>query len=95
MDMNSIVELVLFIIGFFIAKHLEKKLPDAVKKDVIEKPIEKPSINIYVEKIRDMYYAWEENKKFLFQHTDADEMAKMLIRKYPNNTVKIEEKVIA
>jgi len=93
--MNSIIEVVLFILGFILAKHIEKKLPDVVEKNVTEKSSEKPLVNIYVEQFKDIYYAWEDDKKFIFQHEDANEMARMLIKKYPGCELKINEKVIA
>ncbi len=92
--MNSIIELVLFILGFIIVKHIEKKMPDVVEKGFIQST-EKPLVNIYVEKFKDIYYAWEDDKKFLFQHEDANEMARMLIKKYPGCELNINEKVIA
>lgn len=93
--MNSIVELILFILGFIIAKQIEKNMPDADEKKVAEKSTEKPLVNIYVEQFKNIYYAWEDDKKFLFQHEDANEMARMLLRKYPGHELKINEKVIA
>jgi hypothetical protein len=94
MGMNSIVELILFILGFIIAKQIEKNMPDVGEKTVTEKSSDKPLVNIYVEQFKDIYYAWEDDKKFLFQHEDAKEMARMLLKKYPNHEVKINEKVI-
>ena len=95
MGMNSIVELVLLILGFIIAKQIEKNMPDVGEKNVTEKSSDKPPVNIYVEQFKDIYYAWEDDKKFLFQHEDANEMARMLLRKYPGHELKINEKVIA
>ncbi len=92
--MNSIIEVVLLILGFIIAKQIEKNMPDVEEKSITEKSTEKPLVNIYVEQFKDIYYAWEDDKKFLFQHEDANEMARMLLRKYPGYELKINEKVI-
>ncbi len=94
MDMSNIIELILLILGFIIAKQVEKNMPDVGEKKK-EETSEEPSVNIYVEQFKDIYYAWEDDKKFLFQHEDPSEMARMLLRKYPNHEVKINEKVIA
>jgi hypothetical protein len=92
--MNSIIELLLFILGFIIAKQIEKNMPDVGEKKMAETAKE-PSVNIYVEQFKDIYYAWEDDKKFLFQHADANEMARMLIEKYPGHELNINEKVVA
>ena len=75
------------------AKHVERNLPnDDIEQQLL--PDRKPRVNIYVEKMHSIYYAWEDNKHFLFQHNDSSEMAKMLMQKYPNHEVNIEEKLV-
>ncbi len=91
--MSNIIELILLILGFIIAKQVEKNMPDVGEKKK-EETSEEPSVNIYVEQFKDIYYAWEDDKKFLFQHADANEMAKMLVERYPDQNLKINEKVI-
>ena len=91
--MNNIIELILFILGFLLVKHVERNMPDVEEDHPLVKS--KPMIEIYVEKIQNIYYAWEDNKNFLFQHTDANEMARMLIKKYPGKELKINEVVVS
>lgn len=49
------------------------------------------NVQVYVEKLNGIYYAWAENKDFLFQHEKAEELARLLLMKYPDHSVEIIE----
>lgn len=92
--MNMILEIILLIIALLASSFLSKRVVEDQVKDEPEEPKVKfkPTIDIYVEQLGDIYYAWENNVKFLFQHEDPNEVAKMLIKKYPNHNLNIHEK---
>lgn len=88
--MNAFVEFILFIVVTIALFLIEKnKIAEAEKEPEVQV---KPTIDIYVEQLGDIYYAWENNIKFLFQHEDPNEVAKMLLKKYPNYNLNIHEK---
>jgi len=88
--MNAIIEFILFILVTIVMLLIEKNKTSEVEKEPDVKV--KPTIDIYVEQLGDIYYAWENNVKFLFQHEDPNEVAKMLLKKYPNYNLNIHEK---
>lgn len=88
--MNAFIEFILFIVVTLVLFLIEKNKVDSSEKEPEVKT--KPTIDIYVEQLGDIYYAWENNRQFLFQHEDPNEVAKMLIRKYPNHKLNIYEK---
>lgn len=91
--MNMLLEIIGTIIALLFLYTQRNKGKERIEDPAtpIEKP--KPVIDIYVLQIDDIYYAWENNVKFLFQHKDPNEVAKMLIRKYPNHKLNINEKL--
>lgn len=88
--MNAFIEFILFLAVTVAIFLMEKSKVDSTKKEPEVKP--KPTVDIYVEQLGDIYYAWENNVKFLFQHEDPNEVAKMLLRKYPDYKLNIYEK---
>lgn len=54
-------------------------------KDEIVENIKKEVINIKIEQIEDMYYAWKEND-FIFQSKNIQELVHHIEQKFPNKT---------
>ena len=89
--MNAIIEFILFILVTIVMLLIEKNKTSEVEKEPDVKV--KPSIDIHVVRMGKIYYAWEKDIHFLFQHEDPNEVAKMLLRKYPNYKLNIHEKL--
>ena len=81
--MNIIIELIsLFIATLLFALFFRKA------NEQIEIEEKSKLIDIYIEKIGDVYYAWHE-KDFLYQSKDTVELVKYINIKFPKNLIKI------
>jgi len=81
--MNIIIELIsLFIATLLFALFFRKA------NEQIEIEEKSKLIDIYIEKIGDVYYAWHE-KDFLYQSKDTVELVKYINIKFPKSLIKI------
>lgn len=91
--MNMILEILGTLLALaFLYLYRNNGKGEGDKEPEVKVKLPQPTVDIYVEKLGDIYYAWENNVKFLFQHEDPNEVAKMLLRKYPNHKLNIHEK---
>lgn len=80
--MNIIVELISLFIGILLWAFLFRK------KEEVEQPRPINLVDVYVEKIGEIYYAWHD-KTFMFQTKDTKELVSYIKEKFPNNVIKI------
>lgn len=91
--MNAIIELIFLIIGFIFFFLVRKNVEEETNQ-ILEKNI-KNNIKIYCEKIDDVHYAWlMPNNEFIGQSKHPNELAKLLMKKFPSKDYNliIEEK---
>lgn len=89
--MSALFEILSILLGLILVKYIDNTMIAQNEELEEQKAPEKTPVTVYVENMNGIYYAWEDNTKFLFQHEDPDEMAKKLIRRYPKHNLTINE----
>lgn len=80
--MNIIVEIIAIIACVLVWLLFSKRKDNLIEKEKTN------HIDIYIEQLDKIYYAWHE-KTFLYQDADTKTLVKYIKNKFPNNTIKI------
>ena len=78
--MNNIFDLIFLIIGIFLALLMKDNF---TIEDEDDKPKQAERINIKIEQIEDMYYAWKDND-FIVQSKQIEDVLDHIQQKFPN-----------
>ena len=78
--MNNIFDLIFLIIGVAIALLMKDNF---TIEDEDDKPKQAERINIKIEQIEDMYYAWKDND-FIVQSKQIEDVLDHIKQKFPN-----------
>ena len=81
--MNILVDILCLIFGILLMVMLTKNKTAETPQTTVSNFIE-----VYIEKIGEIYYAWHD-KTFIFQTKDTKELVAYIKNKFPNNIIKI------
>ena len=79
--MNNIFDLIFFIVGIIIALFMRSKF--SIEDEEVEEKPKQERINIKIEQIEDIYYAWQDND-FIVQSKKVEDVIDHIQQKFPS-----------
>lgn len=90
--MNIMLEILMLIFALIFHKKIHETMTENVESTDEAPRVQIPTVKIFTENINGIYYAWKNGVEFIGQSESPRDLARLLITKYPNTELIINER---